>query len=72
MTRTVNDRLSVGAELYHRTRDAAEGRPLTGLNLGITYRMTSHFSLLASGGPGLQNARQEGTYGFYTSIKADY
>ena len=72
LTRGVSDRLSLGGEVYHRSRDAAGGHAFTGLNVGMSYRMTDHWSLLASGGPGIENARSEGRYDFYVSLKADY
>ena len=71
VTRSLGDRLSVGGEVYGRTRDSAQRRDFTGLNLGFTYRFAEHWSLLAAGGPGLQNARQEGRYAFYLALKAD-
>jgi hypothetical protein len=70
--RAVSDRLSLGAELYHQTPDAADAKPYTGLNLGLTYRVTDHWSLLGAAGPGLQNAREGGRYDFYVALKADY
>ena len=72
VTRQVTDRLNLGAEVFHRTRDAADGRDFTGVNLGVALKLAPHWSLLASGGPGLQNAREEGRYDFYLSLKADY
>lgn len=72
VTRQVNKRLNLGAEITHRSRDAENGRDFTGANLGVIYKLTDHWSLLASGGPGLQNARTEGRYTFYVSLKADY
>jgi hypothetical protein len=72
LTRTLSDRVSAGGEVYHRTRDAADGRDLTGVNLGVTYKVTDHWSLLGAGGPGVQNARREGRYDFYVALKADY
>jgi hypothetical protein len=72
LTRAVSERLSLGGEVYHHSRDAADGRPFTGLNLGMILKLTDHWSWLAAGGPGIQNARSEGRYGFYTSLKADY
>jgi hypothetical protein len=72
VTRQVTERLNLGAEITHRTRDASGGRDFTGANLGVIYRLADHWSLLASGGPGLQNAREEGRYAFYVSLKADY
>jgi hypothetical protein len=35
-------------------------------------KLTDHWSLLASGGPGLENAREEGRYDFYLSLLANY
>lgn len=72
VTRTVAKRLSLGVEVYHHTRDADDGQAYTGVNLGALYRLTGHWSLIASGGPGVQNARREGRYDFYAALKADY
>lgn len=72
ITRDIGERLSIGAEITHRTPDARGSLPFTGVNLGVTYKLTGHWSLLASGGPGVQNARQEGRYDFYMALKADY
>jgi hypothetical protein len=72
VTRQVTERLNLGAEITHRSREAEEGRDFTAANLGVIYRLTDHWSLLASGGPGLQNARDDGRYDFYVSLKADY
>ena len=72
LSRPVSKRLTLGAELYHQTPDASDAKPYTALNLGALYRLTDHWSLLASGGPGLQNARDQGRYVFYVSLKADY
>ena len=72
VTRSLNDRLSIGAEAYHHTADATDARPYTGLNVGVTYKLADHWSLLAAGGPGVQNARQEGSYGFYLALQAVY
>lgn len=72
LTRQVTERLNLGVEVTHRTRDADDGRAFSGVNLGVVYKMTDHWSLLASGGPGVQNARSEGRYDFYVALKADY
>lgn len=72
VTREISKRFSLGAEVYHQTADARDARDFTGVNLGAIYKLTNHWSLLASGGPGVQNAREEGRYGFYLSLKADY
>jgi len=72
LTCAIDPRTSIGGEVYHHTRDAADARPFTGLNLGVTYRLNGHWSLLAAGGPGLQNAGGEGRYDGYVALKADY
>ena len=72
LSRNLSDRFSLGGEVYHHGRDASDARPYTGLNLGMTYRLNDHWSLLASGGPGIQNARTEGRYSAYAALKADY
>jgi hypothetical protein len=70
--RSVTDHLSLGAEIYHQTPDAIDAKPFTGVNLGITYKLADHWSFLAAGGPGIENAREGGRYDFYLALKADY
>ncbi len=72
LSRAVDEDFSLGLELYHQGPASSDSRAFTGLNLGATYRLTEHLSLLASGGPGLQNAAREGEYAFYWALKADY
>ncbi len=69
--RVVSEQLSLGAEVYHQTPDAIGARPFTGVDLGFTYKLIEHWSLLAAGGPGVENARS-GRYEFYLALKADY
>lgn len=70
--RTITDRLALGVEVYHQTPDATDAKPYTGVNFGLTYRLVEHWSLLAAGGPGVQNAREGGGCDFYLALKADY
>lgn len=72
LTRQVTKPLQLGAEIWARTRDAADGKDFAGINLGADWRLTPHWSLLASGGPGIWNPRQEGRWDFYLALKADY
>jgi Putative MetA-pathway of phenol degradation len=72
LTRNLTDRLNLGAEVYGRSATTIDGHSLIAVNAGLTYKMTEHWSLLASGGPGLHNAATEGQYAFYLSLKADY
>jgi len=72
LTRQVTKPLSLGAEIWAHTRDSADGKDFAGINLGADWRLTPHWSLLASGGPGIWNARDEGRWDFYLALKADY
>jgi hypothetical protein len=70
--RQVTERLMLGGEVYHQSADTLAARDFTGLNVGGAYKLVDHWSLLFSGGPGVQNAKQQGQYDFYLSLKADY
>ncbi len=72
LTRALSDRLSIGGEVYRNTSETVDALPLTEVNLGLTYKLNNHFSLLFAGGPGVENARKEGLYDFYFSLKEDY
>ena len=72
LTRQFGERLSLGAEVFHQTADEVGGRAFTGVNFGAQYRLNSHWSLLGSGGPGVQNHRDGGDYIFYVALRADY
>jgi hypothetical protein len=72
VTRDITKQLNLGGEIYAHTADAVDGRDFVGLNLGAAWRLTPHWSLLAAGGPGIENARTEGQYDFYVALKADY
>jgi hypothetical protein len=72
LTRAVTDRLTVGAEVFHQTKDADDAKPYTGVNLGVVYKLNDHWALLASGGPGVQNAREGGQYDFYLGLGLNY
>jgi len=72
LSRTIGDRFSLGAEIYHQTANTIEARDYTGVNLGATYRLTDHWALLGAGGPGVQNARQSDLYDFYLALLATY
>ena len=72
VTRAVTKRLSLGAEVYHHTRDARDGAAFTGVNVGALVKLGDHWSLIGAGGPGVQNAHAEGQSSFYVALKADY
>lgn len=72
LQRTITDRLSLGLEVYHQTATAIGSPALTGINLGLTYKLFDHWSLLAAGGPLLGRTGPSASYSFYLSLKADY
>lgn len=68
LTDQVMERLQFGAELYHQTADVIGGKASTGLGFGATYDATEHMHLMASFGPGLQNAGDTGRYAWYLAL----
>lgn len=72
VTRQLSERLQLGGEVYHSGPDAKDAHAFTGVNLGATWRLTPHWSLLAAGGPGVQHAHDKGLYDFYLALEATY
>ena len=72
VTRSFGDRLSLGVEAFHQTAPDFASKPFTGVNVGATYRLTKHWTLMASGGPGVENARRADQYDFYAALLATY
>jgi hypothetical protein len=71
ISRSLGDRLSLGAELYGQTKESREGGAYTTLNMAATYRLSRHWSWLTSAGPTWEKSRANG-YVFYGALKADY
>lgn len=72
LTRDVGKQASLGVEVYHQTPATPDARDYTGVNLGAIYKLTSRWTLMGAGGPGVQNARQGGLYDFYLALVATY
>jgi len=72
LTRQVTKSLNLGAEVWAHTHDLTVDGDFVGVNLGADWRLTPHWSLLASGGPGLVNPSRDGRWDFYLALKADY
>ena len=65
------ERANLAIELFRNL--AADDAPASAvINLGVTYKLTGHWSLLASGGPGLRNTDQTGSYDAYLALEAQY
>lgn len=72
LTRTLSDGVTIGGEFYGHTADANDAQSFLGANLGVVWSISPHWSLIASGGPGLVHAREEGRYDFYVAMLANY
>jgi hypothetical protein len=72
LSRSFGERFSLGAEIYHQTPQDVTAKDFTGVNLGATYLLSRHWTLMVSGGPGVQHARQQGQYDFYAALLASY
>jgi hypothetical protein len=68
VTNQVTPELQLGAEVYHQTADAHGGRASTGLGFGAVYDLSETYHLMASVGPGLQNADETGRYAWYAAV----
>jgi hypothetical protein len=68
ITKQVSPELQLGAEIYHQSADTRGGRASTGLGFGAIYDLTDNYHLLASAGPGLQNAGETGRYLWYAAV----
>jgi hypothetical protein len=72
VTYAFSERFNLGAEVYHQTPNTLQAREFTGLNLGAIYKLSERWQLLASGGPGVQNAREGGQYDAYVALELTY
>lgn len=70
LSRSLSKRFSLGAEVFAQTKDAVDGSGFTALNAALTYKLSSHWSVLASAGPTRRGGGQGSV--FYLSLKADY
>jgi hypothetical protein len=68
LTRQVLPALNIGAEIYHRTADTRGGKAGTGIDVGATYDLSDNYHLMATFGPGIQNAAETNRYSWYTAI----
>ena len=68
LTRKLLPDFTLGAEIYHQTADERGGKATTGLGLGIVYDLSENYHLMASYGPGIQNAAETDRAAWYTSV----
>jgi Putative MetA-pathway of phenol degradation len=68
VTREITPALHLGAEIYHQSADIRGGRATTGLGAGAVYDLSEHYHLMASLGPGVENAAETDRYAWYTAM----
>lgn len=68
LTRQVLPALNLGAEIYHQTADTHGGKASTGLGMGATYDLSDNYHLMASYGPGIQNAAETNRTSWYAAL----
>ncbi len=69
LTRNVTPALHLGAEIYHQTADIRGGRDTTGIGAGAVYDLSANYHLMASFGPGIQNAAETNRTSWYTAVQ---
>jgi len=72
LARQVLPDLQLGLEVYHQTANTRGGRNFTGLGGGAIYDLNEHYHLMASFGPGLQNAGENGRLSWYTALQLTF
>jgi hypothetical protein len=68
LTRQVTPALRLGAELTWQTADAKDGHAAMGLGAGAVYDLSETYHLMASAGPGLQNAAYTAETSWYAAL----
>jgi hypothetical protein len=70
--RKVNDRLNLGAEVFHQTSPSAEVKESTGLDVGVIYDLSEHWHLLGSAGTGIQSRRETNRFSYYIAVSLTF
>ncbi len=68
LTREVTPNLHLGTEIYHQTAGTRGGRASTGVGFGATYDLSENYHLMASAGPGIQNANETNRVSWYAAL----
>jgi hypothetical protein len=68
LTNQITPKLQIGAEIYHQGADSIGGKASTGLGFGATYDLNENFHLMASVGPGIQNAAATDRVTWYSAL----
>ena len=68
LTDQITTSLQIGAEIYHQTAETVGGRATTGIGVGAIYDLNENYHLLASFGPGIQNAAETNQESWYVAV----
>jgi len=68
LTRQITLNFQLGGEVYYQTSPGISGRASTGLGAGAIYDLNDHYHLMASVGPGIQNAALTNQTSWYVAI----
>jgi hypothetical protein len=68
--RSIGDRLSLGAEVFHRTPVPQDAPSESGFNVGATVKLSDSRNLLVSVGRGLQGVTANG-FSFYVAYQLE-
>jgi hypothetical protein len=68
ITNQITQTLQIGVEIYHQTADTIGERATTGLGFGAIYDVSERFHILASVGPGIQNAQTTNQASWYAAV----
>jgi hypothetical protein len=64
--------LQLGVEFYHQTPDHKSAKQSSGIGLGAIYDLSEHYHLMASAGPGVQNADATNQASWYVALLFTY
>lgn len=62
----------LGVEFYHQTPDQKGAKQSSGIGLGAIYDLSEHYHLMASAGPGIQNADATNQASWYVALLFTY
>lgn len=69
LQRQITSNFSIGAEIFHQTRDTQPGEGSTGASIGAIYDINDRWHLVGSVGTGVQNVRQTDESTYYVAIE---
>jgi hypothetical protein len=72
LTNQVLPNLNLGVEIYHQTADTIGGKASTGAGIGAIYDLNENYHLMASAGPGVQNAADTNRYTWYVALLSTF